>query len=125
MIIHIKAKEAVEAKILKKGNETLFEWLQGMKFRLEMIQEAKKGLKEIEDKIKKTKSRAFELLKDLHSEPQTSGQGKAPIGIEVMKKNFSIYFNNLSRVASSSQDRVVELQALSGFIHIVATELTG
>ena len=44
MIIQMKAKEAVEAKILKKGNEPLFEWLQSMQFKLEMIQLAKKGL---------------------------------------------------------------------------------
>ena len=47
MIIQMKEKEAVEAKILKKGNEPLFEWLQGMQFKLDMIQEVEKGLKEI------------------------------------------------------------------------------
>ena len=116
--------KAKEAKILKKGNEPLFEWLQGMQFRLEIIQEAKKRLKETEGKIKKTQSRAFELLKDLHSEPQNSGQGEAPIGIEIMKINFSMYLSNLSGVSSSSQDRVAELQTLSGCIHVAATELT-
>ena len=30
MIIQMKAKEVVEAKILKKGNEPLFKWLQSM-----------------------------------------------------------------------------------------------
>ena len=65
----MKAKEAVEVKILKKGNEPLFEWLQGMHFKLDMIQEAKKGIKEIEDKIKKTQDKAFESMKGLHSEP--------------------------------------------------------
>lgn len=124
MIIQMKEKEAIEAKILKKGNEPLFEWLQGMQFRLEMIQEVEKGLKETEDKIKKTQSRSFELLKDLHSEPQTSGQGEALIGIEEMKNNFSMYLNNLSGVASSSQDKVAELQTLGGCIHVAAIELT-
>lgn len=95
-----------------------------MQFRLEMILEVEKGLKETEDKIKKTQSRSFELLKDLHSEPQTSGQGEALIRIDVMKNNFSMYLNNLSRVASSSQDRVTELQTLGECIHVATTELT-
>ena len=46
MVIEMNAKEAVEAKILKKGNEPLFEWLQSMQFKLEMIQLAEKGLRE-------------------------------------------------------------------------------
>jgi hypothetical protein len=33
----MKENEEVEGKILKKGNEPLFEWLQGMQFKLEMI----------------------------------------------------------------------------------------
>ena len=37
MIIQMNEMEAVEAKILKKGNEPLFEWLQSMQFKLEMI----------------------------------------------------------------------------------------
>ena len=32
--------------------------------------------------------------------------------------------SNLSGMSSSSQDRVAELQTLSGCIHVVATELT-
>lgn len=122
MIIQMKEKEVVEAKILKKGNEPLFEWLQGMKFKLEMIQEVEKGLKEIEDKVRKTQDRAFELMKGLHCEPQTSGQGEAPIGIEVMEKKFSMYLSNLSGMASSSQDRVAKLQTLNGYIHVATTE---
>ena len=58
----MKEKDATEAKILKKGNEPLIEWLQSMQFKLEMIQEAKKGLREIGDKVKKTQDRAFELM---------------------------------------------------------------
>ena len=123
MIIQMKAKEAVEAKILKKGNEPLFKWLQGMQFRLEMILEGEKGLKETEDNIKKTQSRSFELLKNLHSEPQTSGQGEALIKVDVMKNNFSVYLNNLLEVTSSSQDRVAELQTLSGCMYVATTEL--
>ena len=46
MIIQMKAKEVIEAKILKKGTELLFEWLRGMQFKLEMIQGAEEGLKE-------------------------------------------------------------------------------
>ena len=37
MIIQMKAKDAVEVKILKKGNEPLNEWLQSMQFKQEMI----------------------------------------------------------------------------------------
>lgn len=109
MIIQMKSKEAVEAKILKKGNEPLFEWLQGMQFKIEMIKEAEEGLKETENKVKRTQDRAFELMKGLHSKPQTSGQGKSLIGVEVMKKNFSVYLSNLSSMAPNSQNRVAEL----------------
>ena len=56
-----------------------------MQFKIDMIQEAEKGLKEIEDKVKRTQDRAFKLMKGLHSKPQTSSQGKALIGIDVMK----------------------------------------
>ena len=55
MVNQMKAKDAIEAKILKKGNEPLNEWLQSKQFKMEMIQEAKKGLREIGDK-------AFELM---------------------------------------------------------------
>ena len=41
-----------------------------------------------------------------------------------MKSNFSVYLNNLLEVAFSSQDRLTELQTLSGCIHVAATELT-
>ena len=105
----MKAKESVEVKILKKGNEHMFEWLQSIQFKLEMNQLAKKGLREIEDKAKKTQDKGFELMKGLHTDSQTSGQGKALIRVDVMKGNFSKFLDNLSRVTSSSQNRVVEL----------------
>ena len=91
----MKVKEAVEAKILKKGNEPLFEWLQSMQFKLEMIQLAEKGLKEIEDKEKKTQDRGFELMRGIHIDSKTSGQGNALIKIDVMKEtslNFWIIY---------------------------------
>ena len=94
-----------------------------MQFKLEMIQEPEKGLKETEDKIKKTQDRGFNLMRGLHTDSQTTSQGKALIGVEVMKNNFSIYLDNLSRMASSSQNRVIELQTLSGCIHMVVEEL--
>ncbi len=37
MIIQMKAKEAVEEKILPKGDDPLFKWLQCMWFTTEMI----------------------------------------------------------------------------------------
>ena len=70
----MKVKEIPEAKILKKGNETLFEWLQNMQFKIGMIQAAQKGLKEIEDKVKKTQDRAFEIMRGLHIDSKTNGQ---------------------------------------------------
>ena len=54
MIIQMKEKEEIEEKILKKGNEPLIEWLQIVQFKLEIIQEAKEGLKDIGEKVKKT-----------------------------------------------------------------------
>ena len=68
MIIQMKVKEAIEAKILKKGNEPLIEWLQSMQFKLEMIQEAEEGLKEMGEKVKKTQDRAFKLMQGLHTD---------------------------------------------------------
>ena len=124
MIIQMKAKDAIEAKILKKGNEPLIEWLQCMQFKLEMIQQAEEGLKEIGEKVTKSQDRAFELMQGLHTESQTSGQGKTLIGVEVMKNDFSTYLNNLSRMTSSNQNRVVELQTLGGCIHVGPEELT-
>ena len=58
----------------------------------------------------------------MHTESQTSGQGKSFINIEVMKNNFSTHLSNLSGIASSSQNRVSELQTLSGCVHVVAEE---
>lgn len=60
-------------------------------------------------------------MKGLHSDPQTNSQGKSLIGIELMKNNFSMYLSNLSRMASSSHNRVTELQTLGGYIHVAAT----
>ena len=83
----------------------------------------KKGLKETKDKEKKTQDRGFKLMKGLHNDSQTSGQGKALIGIDVMKGNFSTFLDNLSRVTSNSQNRVVELQTPNRCIHEAAEEL--
>ena len=95
-----------------------------MQFKLEMIQEAEKGLKEIGDKVTKTQVRAFELMRGLHTESQTSGQGKSIINVEVMKNNFSTYLSNLSGIASSSQNRVSELQTLGGCVYVAVEEVT-
>ena len=124
MIIQMKVKDVIEAKILKKGNEPLIEWIQSMQFKLEMIQEAKKGLREIGDKAKKTQDKAFKLMRRLHTESQTSGQGNFFIDVEVMKNKFSTHFSNLSRMASSSQNRVIELQMIGRCVHVAAEEVT-
>ena len=105
----MKAKDAIEAKILKKGNDPLNEWLQSMQFKLEMIQEDERGLRETWDKAKKAQDKSFELMRGLHTESQTSGQGKSFINVEVMKNNFSTHLKNLSWMVSSSQDKVSEL----------------
>ena len=62
-------------------------------------------------------------MKGLHTDSQTSGQGKALIGIDVMKEYFSKFLDNLPSVTSSSQNRVAELQTLSGCIHVAMEEL--
>ena len=73
--------------------------------------------------MKKTQDRAFKLMQGLHTDSQTSGQGKALIGVEVMKNNFSTYLSNLFGMASSSYNRVVELQRLGGCVHVAMEEL--
>ena len=99
----MKAKDAIEAKILKKGNEPLNEWLSSMQFKLEMIQEAERGLRETWDKVKKAQDKAFELMRGLHTESKTSGQEKYFSNVEVMQKKFSMHLSNLSRMILSSQ----------------------
>ena len=64
----MKAKEAIEAKILKKGDEPIAKWLQSMQFRTEIILSAEKGLKEIENKIIEAQSNGFKLIRELHIE---------------------------------------------------------
>ena len=105
----MKAKNAVEAKILPKGNKPLAEWLQSMQFRSDMILSVEKGLQETKDKVKETQNRGFELMRGLHIDSQTSGQGKALIDVSVMKENFSRFLDSLIDVSSSSPNRVVEL----------------
>lgn len=80
------------------------------------------GLKEIEDKLKKTQDRGFEPMKGLHIDSQTRGHKKALIGINFMKENFSKFFDNLTNVSSSNQNRVVEIQKLNGCIHMAMEE---
>ena len=63
-------------------------------------------------------------MQGLHTESQTSGQGKSFIDVEVMKNNFSTHLSILSGMASSSQNRVTELQTLGGCIHVAAEEVT-
>ena len=61
-------------------------------------------------------------MQGLHTESQTSGQGKSFINVEVMKNNFSTHLSNLSTM--SSQNRVLELQTLSGCVYVAAEEAT-
>ena len=98
----MKEKEVVEVKIFPRGDEPLSEWLQSTQFRFEMILSAEKGLEEIEDKVKGTQNRGFELMKGLHIDSQTSGQGKVLIDVNVMKDNFSKFLDSLIDVSSSS-----------------------
>ena len=63
-------------------------------------------------------------MRELHTESQTSGQGKSFIGVEVMNNKFSTHLSNLSRMASSSQNTVMELQTLGRCIYVATEELT-
>ena len=93
-----------------------------MQFKREMIQEAGKGLRETGDKVQKAQDKAFELMRGLHTESQTSGKGKSFINIEVMKNNFSTHLSNLSRTVSSSQNRLSELQTLGECVYVATEE---
>ena len=119
----MKAKDVVEAKILQKGNEPIAEWLQSMQFRSKMILSVEKGLKETESKVNKAQNRGFELIRELHTVSQTSGQGKVLISISVMKENFSKFLDSLVDVFAGSTNRATELQKLSRRIHVATEEL--
>ena len=67
LVLQMKTKEAIETKILKKGDEPIAEWLQSIKFKTEMILSAEKGLKETESKVIEAQGRGFELTKELHT----------------------------------------------------------
>ncbi|MFA1068231.1 hypothetical protein ACDI57_27810, partial [Klebsiella pneumoniae] len=92
-------------------------------FKREMIQEAEKGLRETGEKVKKAQDKAFELMRGLHTESQTSGQGKSFIDIEVMKNNFTTHLSSLSGMVSSSHNRGSELQTLGGCVYVAAEEV--
>lgn len=62
-------------------------------------------------------------MKGLHTDSQTSGQGKELIRIDVMKENLSKFFDNFSGVTSSCQKKVAQLETLSGCIHVAMEEL--
>lgn len=94
-----------------------------MQFKLEMIQEAEEGLKEIGEKVKKIQDREFTLMRGLYTDSQTSGQGKSLFGVELMKNKFSTYFNNFFGMTSRNQNRVEELQTLGGCVHVTMEEL--
>ena len=94
-----------------------------MQFKSKMILSVEKGLKEIEDKVKKTQDRGFKLMKGLHMDSQTSGQGKLLIEVNVMKENLSMLLDSLINVSSSNQNRARELHKLSGCIHVAMEEL--
>ena len=118
----MKIKEAVEAKILPKGDEPIVEWFQSMQFKSEMIMAVEEGLKETEAKAKE-QDRDYELMRSLHMNSQSSGQGKAIIGVTVMQANFTNYIDELTTMTSSHQDKVSGLQKLGGCVHITTEEL--
>ena len=89
-----------------------------------MIQEDEKGLRGTWDKAQKAQDKEFELMQGLHTESQTSGQGKSFINVEVMKNNFSTHLGNMSGMISSSQNKVTKLQILGGCVHVVAEKVT-
>ena len=77
----MKIKEALKTKILQKGDEPIIEWLHNLQFRVDMITMAKEGLQKTKDKIKDDKERDFKLLRGLHTDSRTSGQGKGLVEI--------------------------------------------
>ena len=101
MIIHMKVKEVVEAKILPKGDEPLVEWFQSIQFKFEMIMVVEEGLKETKAKAKKEQDKDYELLRGLHTDSQSSGQGKAIIGVTAMHENFTNFIDELTIMISS------------------------
>lgn len=69
----------------------------------------KKGLKETKAKVKKDQDRDYELLRGLHKDLHTSGQGKGIIGVAVMQKNFFNFIDSLTGISSDHQNKVFEL----------------
>jgi hypothetical protein len=123
MIINMKAKEAVKAKIFPKGDEPIFEWFQGIQFKTEMLIAAEQGMQQTERTFQEEITRSLELLKGLHAKSQSSGTGQAIVGVEKMKKSFSDYVGKLVLEASQHQDKVSDLQQLSGEIYIAMKEM--
>ena len=94
-----------------------------MQFRTKMILSAEKGLTKIEDKIIEAQSKGFELIRELHTRSQASGQGKVLIDINLMKENFSKFLDSLIDVTTGGPSKIAELQKLSGQVYVATTEL--
>lgn len=75
----MKAKESMEVIIPLRGDEPLFEWLNSMQFKSEMILVVEEGLREMEAKVKKDQDRNYELLRGLHIDSQVSGKVKGSL----------------------------------------------
>lgn len=101
----------------------MFEWLQSMQFKSKMIMAAEEGLKETKAKVRKDQDRDYELLRGLHMNSKTSGQGKEIIVVTVIQTNFSNYIDSLTKISSSHQNRVSKLQKLGRCIHVATTEI--
>ena len=104
MVLQMKEKDVVEAKILSKGDEPLAKWLQSMQFKFEMILSVEEGLKEMKNKVNEAQNKGFELIRELHIDSQTSGQGKALIDVSVMKEKFIRFLDSLVHVSASSMN---------------------
>ena len=114
MVIQMKTKEVVEEKIMPKGDENLFEWQRSLQFKAEMISVAEDGLKETMRNFKEEQEKNYEFLKGLHTDSQTSGQGKGVVGVSLMQNNFSSYLDNLIEKSTNYQNKVSDLQQLMG-----------
>ena len=110
MVIQMKIKEAVEEKIMWKGDEHLFEWKWSLKFKAEMISVAEEWLKETKINFKEEQDRNYEFIKGLHIDFQTSWQGKGLVGVSFMQNNFSSYLDNLIEKSTNYQNKVLDLQ---------------
>ncbi len=73
--------------------------------------------------MKKDQDGDYELLRGLHIDSQTSGQGKGIIRVAVMQKNFSSYVDGSMEISFDHLNRVSEFQKLGRCVHMAMEEI--